>query len=74
MPNNPISILKSPIPSSGKGRNLTSSECKELRKHGIACSPSMVVISICGSTTTGLLYRPLMGVGVLSSTGCRVSS
>ena len=51
-------VLKKPIPFGGKGRNLTSSECKALRNLGVSCSESYMVNRLQDLDYRGALYRP----------------
>lgn len=51
-------VLNSPIPRGFYGRNLTSSECKVLRRLGVSCSESWIVVRYADSSTLGILYYP----------------
>ena len=50
-----LPVLNSEIPAGG--RNLTSAECKNLRKHGESASPACKVMPN-GSAHYGSVYRP----------------
>lgn len=51
-------VLNSKIPFGAFGRNLTSSECKALRKHGVTCSEKYLVNRRYDSPSYGYLWSP----------------
>jgi len=53
-----FNVLTKTIPSGGFGRNLTSHECRKIRKAGLSCSPRWIVVSSFDSESVGILYYP----------------
>jgi len=56
-----IKILNKRIPFGAFGRNLTSAECKALRKHGVSCSESWIVNRRFDNPCLGTLWYPSPG-------------
>jgi len=56
-----ILVLNSDIPS--HGRNLTSTECRAIRKNGFSCSPTWLVERAFDSAYHGIIYRPCKSGG-----------
>lgn len=55
-------ILNSPIPIGTFGRNLTSAECRALRKLGWTVSERYIVVrQIFDSGNIGIVYKPAKG-------------
>jgi hypothetical protein len=55
---NRFQALNSEIPFGGFGRNLTSNECKKIRKTGFSCSENWIVVRVYDSPNNGILYYP----------------
>lgn len=54
-----LPILRSPIIQGGFGRNLTSTEVRDLRSRGIRCSEGWVVVRYASDIPdVGRLYKP----------------
>lgn len=51
-------VLRSPIPDSGWGRQLTSTEIRDLRALGFRRLSRCIVLRYCGSPWVGRVYRP----------------
>lgn len=63
-PSSPAAILNSPIPLKRFGRNLTSAECRALRKLGWSVSERYVVIrGVTDIDSFGTVYYPAEGNG-----------
>lgn len=66
-------ILSTCIPQGGFGRSLTSWECTKLRRHGVPCSPTYIVVrAVFDRPDCGLVYKP-SPLGGFDSIGVRVT-
>ena len=67
--NKTLSILRSEIPAGGFGRELTSTEARELRAAGYSVPRGSAVLRAHGLSTRGYFYRPAAGGGLTSVAG-----